>query len=68
MLKEMIKAGNEHRTKWAVYTRHYRYGSPGDSYVGTITDNRVPEDIAKEICKRSRRKHFEVKIGAIIIL
>lgn len=64
---EMIREGNKNRTKWAIYTRHYRYGIPGDMYVGTIEDSRSPEDIAKDICVGAKRQRFDIKIGAIII-
>ena len=64
---EMIREGNKSRTKWAIYTRLYRNGIPGDTYVGTIEDSRPPEDIAKDICVRSKRQRFDIKIGAIII-
>jgi hypothetical protein len=66
--QEIIKTENKNRTSWAIYTRTYRYGSPGDNYIGAISDNRDPETIAHEICKNTKRKRYEVKIGAIIIL
>lgn len=67
-VQEMVEAGNKGRTGWAIYTRHYRYGSPGDKYVGSIRDRRTSKDIAEEICRLTKRNRYEIKIGAIIIL
>ena len=67
-VNEIITENNKNRTTWAVYTRHTKYGLIGDRYVGTIQDSRIPEEIAREICVKSKRKNYDIKIGAIIIL